>query len=121
VEPWEPHPLPTTGRWDYLATYVAVSTADGITGRWMEGSATLQVCEALAAFAARAQGGFNRGPHVQTGCAYLRLRVRHVPPERVEALGRQPAVDIDHGPGGAPPDYPRVPLDDLLAFVAGAV
>lgn len=118
---WRPSPHEDDGGWDYIATYIVISTPSGMTGAWLDSEVPPEVRAAAGEFAAKAQGGFRQGPHVSTGCAYLRLRVKHVPPERVERLGRRLAVDFDFGPGGAPAEYPRVVLDDLLAFAAAAV
>jgi hypothetical protein len=41
-----------------------------------------------------------------------------VPSDRVEALGRLLAVDLDFGPSSAPADYPKVPLENLFDFAA---
>jgi hypothetical protein len=116
---WCPQPPPASaGDWDYIGTYVATSTPDGIVGEWVDGVPEPDVRAAATDFAATSRGGFREGRHIVSGCAYLRLRVRRVPSDRVEALGRLLAVDLDFGPSSAPADYPKVPLENLFDFAA---
>jgi hypothetical protein len=116
-----PPPSARVGDWDYIATYVATSTPHGIVGEWVDGLPGPDVRAAAAEFAARSRGAFCEGRHIETGCAYLRLRVRHAPPDCVGPRGRLFAVDLDFGPSSAPADYPKVGLEDLFDFAASRV
>lgn len=119
---WRPQaPSANIGEWDYLATYVATSTPDGIVGEWVDGLPGPDVRAAAAEFAARSRGAFREGRHIETGCAYLR-RSRAARASRAdESRGRLFAVDLDFGPSSAPADYPKVALEDLFDFVASRV
>lgn len=52
--------------------------------------------------AARSRGAFREARHIESGCSHLRLRVKRLPPDRAEPLGRPLAVDLDFGPSSAP-------------------
>ena len=116
---WRPQPPPATaGDWAYIGTYVATSTPDGIVGEWVDGVPGPDARAAAAEFAATSRGGPREGRHIESGCAYLRLRLRHLPPDRVEGHGRLFAVDFDFGPSSAPAAHPKVPLESLFDFAA---
>jgi hypothetical protein len=117
VPAWEPPPPPDRGDWTYITNYVVVSSPAGLLGRWVGGDTTADVRECARHWAASARGQLH-GPHRRPGCTYLRLRVKHVPPDLVAAIGRTLAVDVDFGPSGAPVEYPRVDVDTLLSFAA---
>lgn len=116
---WRPRPpRRKTGEWNYVATYLVTSTPDGVVGEWVDQVPNAGVRATAAGFAARHRGAFPEGRHIESGCTYVRLRVKQVPPDRVEVFGRPLAVDLDFGPSSAPEDYPRVPLVDLFDCAA---
>lgn len=49
---------------------------------------------------------------------YLRLRARPCPPGQKAPSGGEMVFDFDFGPMGAPPDYPRVSVNDLFRYAA---
>jgi hypothetical protein len=49
---------------------------------------------------------------------FLRLNVRTCDAREAERLGQVRAIDFEFGPMGAPPEYPRVPVDMLLRHAA---
>jgi hypothetical protein len=49
---------------------------------------------------------------------YLRLNVRACTPEQSAAWGRERVIDFEFGPMGAPPEYPRVSINDLFRHAA---
>jgi hypothetical protein len=61
-----PPPSARLGDWDYIATYVATSTPDGIVGEWVDGLPGPDVRAAVAEFAARSRGAFREGRHIET-------------------------------------------------------
>ncbi|HET6663054.1 MAG TPA: hypothetical protein VFG94_02295 [Acidimicrobiales bacterium] len=50
--------------------------------------------------------------------AYLRLRVRACTAEQAAVWGRERVMDFEFGPMGAPPEYPRVSINDLFRHAA---
>jgi hypothetical protein len=49
---------------------------------------------------------------------YLRLSVRACTAEQAAAWGRERVIDFEFGPMGAPPEYPRVSINDLFRQAA---
>jgi hypothetical protein len=49
---------------------------------------------------------------------YLRLKVRTATAEQMAVGSRERVIDFEFGPMGAPPEYPRVSINDLLRHAA---
>jgi hypothetical protein len=49
---------------------------------------------------------------------YLRLKARPCPPGQPAPGGGEIVFDFDFGPMGAPPEYPRVSVNDLFRYAA---
>jgi hypothetical protein len=49
---------------------------------------------------------------------FLRLKVRTATAEQTALGGSEHLIDFEFGPMGAPPEYPRVSINDLLRHAA---
>jgi hypothetical protein len=96
-----PPPSASVGDWDYIATYVATSTPDGIVGEWVNGLPGPDVRAAAAEFAARSRGAFREGRHIDRMRVSASARETHAA-RCVGPRGRLLAVGLDFGPSSAP-------------------
>jgi hypothetical protein len=106
------------GHIDYLASLLVVSTPRGLMSRWEDRRPPDDVRSAVAAFAREMSGQDLVVHEHHRENVYLRLLVRDRTPAQAAASGREQVIDFEHGPMGAPPEYPRTSVNELFRHAA---
>ena len=114
-------PPPPTGiaaSEEAVAAFVVLSRPEGLTARWEGPEPEPALRTIIAEEASALSSRVPPGRHQEVGCAFLRLTVRPVAPDSVVTSTSSYSIGFEAGPGGAPPDYPRVPAQVLLEHAA---
>jgi len=103
-----------------VASFLVVNTPTGVTTSWDPPEPPAAARSAASAFARDVSAARVPMPTPDDSDAtvFLRLNLRRSSPDQVAADVSDHVVDLEFGPMGAPPSYPRVSVNELFRHAA---